>query len=97
MVDNLDDYDSSMSESASRGDDFDNNAALPISSKEEYSLPDNSKMPAMEEGGTDVEDEADQKDVVGSEFISTNELGEATFPRRPVGSVLVIEVKGKAG
>ena len=89
VVDNLEDYDSSMSESA----------AVPrtISAEEEYALPDNFQMPATEEGSSDVEDEPHPDDDVGSEYISTNELGEATFPRRPVGSVLVIEVKGKVG
>ena len=72
----------------------------PISAEEEYALPplpDNFQMPATEEGSSDVEDEPHPDDDVGSEYISTNELGEATFPRHPVGSVLVIEVKGKVG
>ena len=61
-------------------------------------LPDNlPELPVKEEGESEVEDEADENNADESRSILTNELGEATFPRHPVGSVLVIEVKAKTG
>ena len=55
------------------------------------------ELPVKEEGESEVEDEADENNADESRYILTNELGEATFPRHPVGSVLAIEVKAKTG
>ena len=57
----------------------------------------NFEEPVKEEGDSEVGDEADENNADGSRYILTDELGEATFPRHPVGSELVIEVKAKAG
>ena len=55
------------------------------------------ELPVKEEGESEVEDGADENNADESRYILTNELGEATFPRHPVGSVLAIEVKAKTG
>ena len=43
------------------------------------------------------ENEIDSIDNVRHKDRSTNELGEVTFPRRPVGTTFVIEAKAEAG